>query len=61
MPRAPGFSVGTLACSDRFFRMDMILAFITSVGGLILLGLVVAFAIGWLILARRAKKISEIT
>ena len=41
--------------------MDAILEFILGIGGLVVGGLVVAFLIGWYILATRAKKLSETT
>jgi hypothetical protein len=41
--------------------MNTILEFLVGIGGLVLLGLVIAFLIGWFILARRAKRLSEIT
>jgi hypothetical protein len=41
--------------------MDVVMEFIFGVGGLVVGGLVVAFLIGWYILATRAKKLSETT
>jgi hypothetical protein len=34
---------------------------ITGTGGLVLLGVAFVFAVGWYIIARRARKLSEIT
>ena len=41
--------------------MDAIVGFIFSIGGLIVLGLVAAFLIGWAIIATRARKLKETT
>jgi hypothetical protein len=41
--------------------MDAIFGFLFGVGGLVVLGLIVAFLVGWYILATRARRIKEIT
>jgi hypothetical protein len=42
-------------------HMETVLEFLLGIGGLVLAGLVIAFVIGWYILASRAKKLGETT
>lgn len=41
--------------------MEAILAIITGLGGLVIAALVAAFAIGWWLLRRSARKLKETT
>jgi hypothetical protein len=56
-----GFFRWNLGWCLPFPSMDMILGFLAGTGGLVLLGVAVAFGIGWFILASRAKRLNEIT
>jgi hypothetical protein len=41
--------------------METVLDFVFGIGGLVVVVLVILFAIGWYILASRAKKLKETT
>jgi hypothetical protein len=52
---------GTTLLMIGLIHMETVLEFLLGIGGLVLAGLVIAFVIGWYILASRAKKLGETT